>query len=89
MFKCVNAVSGSLSDLKEAHKKKLNVTLARHAVRILLSILLRSGWSLVPVGRCIVLLSVSQKVTERQRPSQLMALQSRHPQAGGVGDLRW
>lgn len=67
MFKCVNAVSGSLSDLKEAHKKKLNVTLAHHAVRILLSILVCSGWSVVPVGRCIVLLSLFLRRLQRGR----------------------
>lgn len=80
MFKYVNCVSGSLNDLKEAYKKKLNVTLACHAARVLLGILVCWGWSPVPTGHpwrvYSAPLSISQKVTLRQRPCQLMALQS-------------
>lgn len=39
MFKYVSCVSGSLNDLKEAYKKKSNVTLVFHAARVLISIL--------------------------------------------------
>lgn len=78
MFKYVNCVSGSLNDLKEAYKKKLNVTLACRAGRIMLSVSECAELSPVPVGHPWLVqsapFSISQKVTLGQRPCQLMAL---------------
>lgn len=50
MFKYVNSLSGRLYDLKEFYKKKSNVTLVCHALRVPLSISVCLGWSPVPVG---------------------------------------
>lgn len=51
MFKYVNCVSGSPNDWRKPIKKKLNITLACHEARVLLSVLMCSEWSPVPVGR--------------------------------------